>query len=52
MISEAIIRTEWSNRGEAYAAVVEGFGFTENEFLNYLRSELLRTVEKAVVQHQ
>jgi regulator of protease activity HflC (stomatin/prohibitin superfamily) len=51
MISQRIIQTEWQNRGEAYSAVVQNFGFGKDDFLDYLRSEVLRSVEKAVVQH-
>lgn len=51
LISQSIIHTEWQNRGEAYSAVVENFGFGKEDFLEYLRSEVLRSVEKAVVKH-
>ena len=51
LISQMIIQTEWQNRGEAYSAVVQNFGFGKAEFLEYLRSEVLRSVEKAVVPH-
>ena len=46
---EEVITTEWDNRAIAYAAVVDALSLNERGFLEYLNSELLRQVSKAVV---
>jgi hypothetical protein len=47
--TEEIIKTEWENRGIAYRSIVETLHFSEEEFLQYLNTELMRQVEKAIV---
>lgn len=47
--TEEIIKTEWDNRGIAYRSIVETLQLSEEEFLQYLNTELMRQVEKAIV---
>jgi hypothetical protein len=47
--SEEIIKTEWDNRGIAYRSIVDTLELSEDEFLEYLNTELIRSVEKAIV---
>ena len=47
--SEDIIKTEWENRGIAYRSIVDTLELSEAEFLEYLNTELIRNVEKAIV---
>ena len=46
---ENIIKTEWSNRGIAYRAIVDELKLNEAQFLEYLNTELTRQVPKVIV---
>mmetsp|Transcript_16566 Transcript_16566/g.24919 ORF Transcript_16566/g.24919 Transcript_16566/m.24919 type:complete len:298 (+) Transcript_16566:40-933(+) len=46
--TESIIQTEWGNRAIAYQSIVDGLDLDEEEFLEYLNSELLRQSSRVI----